>query len=262
MKNIVKTFLFSFFITVPLVSAPLATRDSHGYVGSLYHNLKYGTGLVSPYCEDNFREVVPGQLYRSNTLPPELLKKYVEDYGIKTILNVRGHSQQQWWENERDAVRETDARLIDCKLSTHRYPTPAQLATMLEVMHGLQGPVLIHCRFGRDRTGIACALWLVEKQHASAAVANKQQSWWRFGHRGLPFVQTQKKFITLWRELRETHDSWKEAHKKYAEIYEQENLALKDRKYLKTQAIARLQERGWHTLPLQLLIKLYCSLAT
>jgi len=54
-------------------------------------------------------------------------------------------------------------------------------------MKGAQKPILIHCREGADRTGLASALYLAAIKKAGEAVAEGQLSI-RYGHISLPFI--------------------------------------------------------------------------
>ena len=52
------------------------------------------------WFNDNFYVVEEGACYRSKTLSPHALKKYIDDYQIKTILNLREESGI-WYKKEK-----------------------------------------------------------------------------------------------------------------------------------------------------------------
>jgi protein tyrosine/serine phosphatase len=45
----------------------------------------------------NFNTVIKGELYRSGQISPQQLKVYVAEYGIKTIVNLRGDNHGDDW---------------------------------------------------------------------------------------------------------------------------------------------------------------------
>ena len=45
----------------------------------------------------NFHEVDAGRFYRSAQLPPTILDEVIQDYGIRTVINLRGRSPHKEW---------------------------------------------------------------------------------------------------------------------------------------------------------------------
>ena len=46
----------------------------------------------------NFRTVSPGLVYRSGQLTEKQLMEYTKEYGIRSVLNLRGRNEQSdWW---------------------------------------------------------------------------------------------------------------------------------------------------------------------
>ena len=65
-----------------------------------------GTYLFAIQATGNFAEVVPGTLYRSNQPTALHVADYAERYGIKTIVNLRGSSEDAtWYKSEVAAAR-------------------------------------------------------------------------------------------------------------------------------------------------------------
>lgn len=140
------------------------------------------------YLTGNIHTVVPGELYRSATLSPEQLEDTVRTRGIRTIVNLRGASQDAaWYRNEAAAARAAGVRLIDLSWSARRELTDEQVAAFFSAVAGAEKPILIHCRSGSDRTGLASALYLAGVKRSEEASAEAQLSVF-FGHIGLPFL--------------------------------------------------------------------------
>ena len=50
----------------------------------------WGQGYYNRNVLGNFREVLPGQVYRSAQPTPEQLRRWTSQYGLKSVLNLRG----------------------------------------------------------------------------------------------------------------------------------------------------------------------------
>jgi protein tyrosine/serine phosphatase len=66
-------------------------------------------------------------------------------------------------------------------MSASREPDPALLAHLLTALATAPTPLLIHCKDGADRTGLASALYELTVVHKSPAIADTQLSF-RYGH--------------------------------------------------------------------------------
>ena len=208
------------FIAGQLLHAapPIDPRET-GYVQTAMHNLRYGT-LLAFFSTDNFRIVLPGKLYRANTLPPELLAEYIDRYGIKTILNLRGeHPKKQWWQDEQRVAQSRGVQLINIPCKAHRYPPPEQLTQLLGTFDATKTPVLIHCMKGIDRAGMGTVLWLLEKGGLRFEDAINHLAFLRYGHCGFAHQNRMHNFLQLWHTLR-TNYTRDEALQKYTEMYE------------------------------------------
>ncbi len=129
---------------------------------------------------DNWAEVVPGKLYRSNHPTPARLRAAAPRYGLKTLINLRGHRQCG-----SDALsRDTAARLglvhVDMAFESRGAPHRERILRFAEIYRTLQTPALMHCKSGADRAGLASGLAILF-EGGTAAEALKQLSW-RFGH--------------------------------------------------------------------------------
>ncbi len=98
----------------------------------------------------NFYEV-NDNIYRSAQPEKEQLKE-LEKFGIKEILNLRT------WGNEKDK---------GTRLKVHKvgmYPSNIlddDVITAMKIIKYTEGPILIHCHMGADRSGLICAMYRI-----------------------------------------------------------------------------------------------------
>jgi len=123
----------------------------------------------------NLREVAPG-IYRSNQ-PSAARMAAMRKLGLRTILNLRGQAGQSFWLFEREAAAAQGITMIDLGMSAKRAPAASVLLTMLDLFRSMEKPVLLHCKSGADRTGLAAALYLIDVEGRPVAEAARQLHW-------------------------------------------------------------------------------------
>jgi protein tyrosine/serine phosphatase len=106
----------------------------------------------------NFGAVQPGRLYRSGQMPATALARTIREYRIKTVLNLRGpNPDSSWYSPEREASLAAGATQVDIPMSSCLWMTRDQLKTLIETLDSAEYPMLIHCAWGSERTGLASA---------------------------------------------------------------------------------------------------------
>jgi len=121
--------------------------------------------------------VVPGEVYRSAQLDAGTLGRLIDSKGIRTVLNLRGpNPEADWYQTERAAVLEAGATLIDLPMASDYWLTPSQARTVLETLERCERPVLIHCQFGSERTGLVSAMAMLSRPDGSLEAAEAQFS--------------------------------------------------------------------------------------
>ncbi|HKD48761.1 MAG TPA: dual specificity protein phosphatase family protein [Rhizomicrobium sp.] len=134
----------------------------------------------------NFHTVVPGQLYRSGQPSAAEIANYNKEFGIKTIINLRGSDRGSgWYDAEVAEANRLGMAHLDFPMSARRELTAPEVNRLIALMRAARKPILIHCQAGSDRTGLAAALYLVAIANTSERVAEEQLSI-RFGHVSLP----------------------------------------------------------------------------
>lgn len=130
----------------------------------------------------NLHEVIPGRIYRSAQLSPADLAAVVRAHGIRTVVNLRGCAAPwPWYLDEARATAELDINQEDICLSPYRLPPVQELRRLVDVLDRTEYPILLHCRRGADRTGLASAVALLLTNEASFA-QGRWQLGLRFGH--------------------------------------------------------------------------------
>jgi undecaprenyl-diphosphatase len=138
--------------------------------------------------QGNFHAITPGEAYRSAKLDKEKLEYYVKKYNIKSIVNLIGEDPRKpWYQKERQVSAEHNIRHYDLSLSATEPPTPADARRLVEIFQTAPRPVLIHCKGGSDRSGLAAAMWKVVVDNEPKSEARKQLSI-LYGH--LPIGKT------------------------------------------------------------------------
>ena len=136
------------------------------------------------YMEEqgNFHPITPGEAYRSAQLDQDELRHYMRKHNIKSIINLRGErTTGSWYREELSVCKEFGCRHYDLSLPPDQRPSRQQIKKLLYLFETAPRPVLLHCKAGADRTGLAAALWKVTVDREPKALARKQLSL-RFGH--------------------------------------------------------------------------------
>lgn len=115
----------------------------------------------------NFHWIVPGEAARSAQVPAMLLGRFLRARGIKTMINLRGrHPEFGWWRKEERVCLRNGVRYLNAMLDSRLLPTREMLIALWACFDRAKAhtPVLIKCSGGQDRTSLAAALYLIERQ--------------------------------------------------------------------------------------------------
>ncbi|GAB6045511.1 dual specificity protein phosphatase family protein [Caminibacter profundus] len=108
----------------------------------------------------NFHKVIDG-VYRSAQLYEFNMPFIYEKYHFKTILNLRGAKpNKEWYRYEKNFCKEHNITLIDFKISDKQVQSIETMQKIVDIIKNSKKPILIHCKAGADRTGLASALYL------------------------------------------------------------------------------------------------------
>ena len=104
----------------------------------------------------NLHQITP-TLYRSEQ-PTPLGFQNLEKLGIRTVINLRAFS------NDDDEVRGTALRTERVRILTWNVDDAQVIEVMRMLRDAGNGPFLIHCKHGADRTGLMSAMYRVLEQ--------------------------------------------------------------------------------------------------
>lgn len=149
------------------ISTPKARRESWWH----YQLLDHG---ILRHLWTNWDEVAPG-VFRSNQPDAKRLAR-AKRRGIKTVLNLRGVSDQSPYLFEKEACEALGLTLVDLSFQARKAPKRAALIELIETFKTLGKPFLLHCKSGADRAGLASAIYLLTQENADIATAKAQLS--------------------------------------------------------------------------------------
>ncbi|RUL86119.1 protein tyrosine phosphatase [Tautonia sociabilis] len=125
----------------------------------------------------NVGVIEPGSIYRSAQLDAETLAALIRRRGIRSVLNLRGpNPAADWYPAEREATLSAGATLIDVPLASDYWLTPEQAEQLVEVLDSASRPLLVHCQFGAERTGLVASMAVLLRPGGSIAEAEAQFS--------------------------------------------------------------------------------------
>jgi protein tyrosine phosphatase (PTP) superfamily phosphohydrolase (DUF442 family) len=129
----------------------------------------------------NFHEVEKGVIYRSSWLGADGLEKAIARYGVKSVLNLCGAQPgDAWYDGETKVARQHGIVFRSLALSANTELDVKQVADLVEALRDAPKPLLIHCRAGSDRTGLACAIYVAS--HGGSYRDAREQLSLYYGH--------------------------------------------------------------------------------
>ena len=156
----------------------------------------YGLFFADSWIKGNFHVITENEAYRSRQLDKQLLKYYINKFGIKSIINLRGAEPgKDWYDDEMEVCSVYGVQHYDLDMAMHKEPTVEQIETLLAFFKTAPRPVFIHCLGGSDRTGLAATLWKIVIDKEDKKKAAKHMLFY-YGH--MPFGKARPLDKWLW----------------------------------------------------------------
>jgi hypothetical protein len=153
----------------------------------------------------NVHTVLAGRVYRCAQPTGRDLEQLVKAHGIRTVVNLRGCCfPLPWYMEESRATHRLDVGQEDICFSAGRLPSLPELRRFLEVLDRAEYPLLLHCRRGADRTGLASAVVLLLQPDQTFAQARRQLGL-RYGHLALGNPASLDRFFDLYADWLRGH---------------------------------------------------------
>ncbi len=116
-----------------------------------------------PLFQGNFATIDEGRAYRSAQPNPALEAK-IQRAGIRSIVNLRGGGPgDAFYSREIEFSGELGAEFYDIPMNANRRPTRRELMRLVAILDQARPPMLIHCKWGADRTGLMAVLYRLVK---------------------------------------------------------------------------------------------------
>ncbi|MFV0296409.1 MAG: tyrosine-protein phosphatase [Hyphomicrobiaceae bacterium] len=149
----------------------------------------------------NFHEVSPGAAYRAAQLDGQALVRWHKSYGIATVLNLRGQNDgADWYETEKAVTDRLGITHINFRMSASKELSTEEARQLIKIMREAPKPLLIHCRGGSDRTGLASALYIAGIDSGTESEAEWHLSL-LYGHIGLPEISAAWAMDKTWERM-------------------------------------------------------------
>jgi undecaprenyl-diphosphatase len=109
--------------------------------------------------KNNFHEVIPGEIYRSAQLSAGSLENLAGKHGIETVISLRRPKpDQSWYTKEKATAESLGIQHHDIGMDLTFSPRIDHLLELRDLLEDAPRPLLVHCRAGADRTGLAAVM--------------------------------------------------------------------------------------------------------
>ncbi len=168
---------------------------------------------------ENFHEVTADEIYRSAQLSAARLKGLVDEHHIKTVISLRiPDPGESWYDDEIAISKSLGITHIDVPFDFNFEPRIDLLIELRDLIETAPRPILLHCKAGVDRTGLASVMVKLMDETSSLEEARAQVSW-RYhalsdDSEGIPFFNAYASWLE---ENNKTHSkdnfmTWLEKH--------------------------------------------------
>ena len=135
------------------------------------------------------------RLYHLHWVTPEMARSaqpwlgfyaaFLRPHGFRSLINLRGeNADSRWWRAEKRVAEKLGIAHFDVKLSSRNLPSRQSMTALVDAFAAAESPLLIKCSGGQDRTGLAAALYLLQRFGPDALEqAETQFALWPYLHR-------------------------------------------------------------------------------
>lgn len=145
-----------------------------GLVIIVFITIGIGKYVYDMHINHNFETITEGKVYKSGVIPPDEIEDYVNEYKIKSIIDLRFPGTGDEVNNpeiptELTAEKEAIAKIKGVNYfnnGSDQVPEPHNLDTFFKIMDDPKNyPVLIHCYHGVGRAEMYSAIYRIEYEN-------------------------------------------------------------------------------------------------
>jgi protein tyrosine/serine phosphatase len=144
------------FGLIAVLAAPVVAQETTTQVTPALARPAQWAEAIALEGVPNLHRITP-TLYRSEQ-PNALGMKNLEKLGIRTVINLR------YFNDDEDEVKGTSLRTERTRILTWHVGDQHVIEVMRMLKKAENGPFLIHCQHGADRTGLMTAMYRVLEQ--------------------------------------------------------------------------------------------------
>ena len=122
----------------------------------------------------NMHRIAP-DVWRSNHPTPRRFAR-LSAMGIRTIVSLRGSGTAPWALLEQEACAAAGITFETVALKSRAAAPKAELQKLIALFRRVEKPLLIHCKSGADRAGLASAIYLLVIEKRPLAEARRMLS--------------------------------------------------------------------------------------
>jgi protein tyrosine phosphatase (PTP) superfamily phosphohydrolase (DUF442 family) len=111
--------------------------------------------------EENFHAVIPHEIYRSAQPSPVTLERWIQDFGLRSVVNLRGERAGPLFKDEQAVTKSHGADYYAIALNNCKEPPGAALLQLVDILDTARRPLFLHCALGIERSGLASAVALL-----------------------------------------------------------------------------------------------------
>jgi protein tyrosine/serine phosphatase len=152
----------------------VAPVDAETWARARIYNLWFDHAILRTVWT-NQAQVAPGVL-RSNH-PTRARLARLKRQGLVSVLSLRGSDPTAHNETERLWCADLGLKLHTVAMQDRRAPSVQTLTELIRQFRAVEKPVLIHCKAGADRAGMASAIWLMVMEGVPLARARRMLTW-------------------------------------------------------------------------------------
>jgi len=145
-----------------------------GIISGILALVYIGNYLFDIHLNYNFKEISKARVYKSGVIPPHKLAKYVHQYNIKSIIDLRMPGTNDLKLNPEIPGELQLEKVAVSKIKGLKYfnnpsgqiPTQKNIDDFLTIMDNPDNyPVLIHCYHGTGRAILYSAIYKIEYEN-------------------------------------------------------------------------------------------------